>query len=83
MSEVERIATFRTIIFPYNILMAALYLCQKENVPLITLSSKVYFIYFIGKTKDTRCQLVFQPIVLKITECKGIISILQNAAWIS
>lgn len=63
--------------------MAVLYLCQKENVPLITLRSKVYFIYFIGKTKDTRCQLVFQPIVLKIMECKGIISIFQNAGWIS
>lgn len=52
--------------------MTVLYLCQKENVPLNTLSSGVYFIYFISKTKNTRCELAFQPIVLKL-QCKGII----------
>lgn len=66
MSEVERIATFRTIIFSYNILMTVLDLCQKENVPLNTLSSGVDFIYFISKTKNTRYELAFQPIVLKL-----------------
>ena len=66
MSEVERIATFRAIIFSYNILMAVLYLCQKENVPLNTLTSGVYFIYFIRKTKNTSLVLAFQPIVLKL-----------------
>lgn len=66
MSEVERIATFRAIVFSYNILMTVLYLCQKENVPLNTLTSGVYFIYFIRKTKNTSCELAFQPIVLKL-----------------
>lgn len=66
MSEVERIATFRTIIFSYNILMTLLYLCQKGNVPLNTLSSGVYFIYRISKTKNTRRESAFQLIVLKL-----------------
>lgn len=66
MSEVERIATFRTIIFPYNILMAVLYLCQVGNVPLNTLSRGVCFIQFISKTKNTRCELVFQAVVFKL-----------------
>lgn len=66
MPEVESIAAFRTIIFSHNVLMAVLYLFQKENVALNTLSSGVYFIYFISKTKNTRCELAFQPIVLKL-----------------
>lgn len=51
MSEVERIATFRAIVFSYNILMTVLYLCQKENVPLNTLTSGVYLFILLGRQR--------------------------------